>query len=262
MLKSTFRSILPVYSFLGILSIKCDGNKFTTSRFHAVFNLLKMPLVLIFAFFLIRNEGWREEVFRSGYDIQYRGSAFLIFIALVTSEMVQVTSLIICVIFFLRRFKITEFINRASELDIEGKYVEKLTQSWRRNFLLLNCMFWIIAIVQFVTRSQLTLFALVGFSILLHTYIVVPSILSLMKTFETFFLVCLKDFKHRLTVSMEIADFDRKAFHKLIKRYQNIFELNQEFNRLFGAQVTLMTCCVAIMTTFQVSIFTRKIHVN
>lgn len=73
-----------------------------------------------------------------------------------------------------------------------------------------------------------------------------------MKTVEIFLLACLKDFKHRVEISNIKSKFEADIFYKLILKYQQIFELQQEFNEIFGAQVTALTCCLATMTTFQV----------
>ena len=94
--------------------------------------------------------------------------------------------------------------------------------------------------------------SLSAFSILFYPFIVVASFLSFLKTMEIFFLMTLRNFKRQMKMLTNNINFDCEAFNLLTMKYHNMFELNQEFNAVFGNQITVITCCVTTMATFQV----------
>lgn len=254
MSKDTLETIFGLYSFLGILSVSKNKstNRFITSRIHAVFNVLKMPLVLIFGAVTFRNLHLLNLFFEDNFIRSPRYSDFLKFIVEVTQQIVQVNSFFICMLQFLRREQITLFLNHAKELELSPTYKMKLKNIWRKFFVQISSLFMITLIIQYLFRGRITLLSLCGFALFSHSYVVMSSFLSLIKTFEIYFIICLKDFKHRLSANMRNNDL--KIYLELISQYQKIFDISREFNNVFGTQVTSMSCCVTILTIFQVSL--------
>lgn len=70
-------NILRLYTFLGILSVTKDGDKFRTSKFHANFNALKMPLVAVIGCFLTINREYLKLIFRVKLDDSFTYSNLL-----------------------------------------------------------------------------------------------------------------------------------------------------------------------------------------
>lgn len=61
---------------------------------------------------------------------------------------------------------------------------------------------------------------------------------TFMKIFETFFTFLLKDFVNDLKMLQNRAIIDINEYETIVMKYQNIFNLNQEFNEAFGKQIT------------------------
>lgn len=98
---------------------------------------------------------------------------------------------------------------------------------------------------------------------LVQPFIVMTSFLSLTKSLERFFVILLKEFKNELRKALELPTVDLAAHRRLTEKYQNIYNLNRRLFNVFGLQITLMTCCVAAVTTLQVtSIEQRKYKFN
>lgn len=76
------------------------------------------------------------------------------------------------------------------------------------------------------------------------------SFLSFMKMFEIYFHTILKDLNHCLKIA--INQFEYKRYLELMSRYQECYYLSREYNKVFGFQVTAMSSCVAILSSFQV----------
>lgn len=253
MVEATLRLILPLYSYLGILSIKSDKNSgFKTSKFHLVHNALKMPLVLIFSFFLLKNPQYFHGLHRNVFYHSEDYSIFLKLVTITTTQIVLVNSLYICIAQFVKRNEITKFMNHANKIVLNEECSKELKSVWKKEFAILAILFCFICIVQFTVRFKFTFFAVVAFTILLYSYVIATAFLSFMKTFEVFFFICLKDFKCRLRCDIIKTDFNANTIQDLMTRYQEIYDLNQEFNDIFGSQVTAMTCCFAIKSTSQV----------
>lgn len=171
MLKATLRVILPLYSFLGVVSIKNDINGFQTSGFQAVRNVLMMPLVFVFTIFTIKSPQLRSDLFRDDYLRHKILTAFQGFIAITTAEVVQWSSFYICILQFLRRERITKFLNRLTEVELDEKYAEKLKRRWSLHFILMASLFSMNCVIQFVTRGKATLLSIGGLLILMYSLI-------------------------------------------------------------------------------------------
>lgn len=250
--KRTLHSIIPLYTLLGILSVKKNENDFKNSRFRAVLNVLMMPMVFIYTIILLSNQKLQNEILRAGYKKFSSNHPFVGFVMLAVAQSSQWTSFFICVFQFLRQNKILKFLNRVNEVSMDEKYCIQLKKRCTSSFIFMSCVFVVNFSIQFMTRSKLTILSVASFTFLMFSYLVVPAFLSFMKTIEIFFLMCLKDIKDHLKNSISINSFDSESVSELITKYQEIFEMNKIFNDIFGMQVTLVTCCIASMTTCQV----------
>lgn len=245
-------SVFRAYSFLGILSVKVHQNRFKTSMFFAVFNALKVPAVQIFTMFLIINPGLRLKIIKDHNAVKARYSKLSLNLMFLTSQLIQITTLLITLLHFMRRKKIESFLNDVAELSLDEKSASKFKKRWRKQFALSLSLFFIISGVQFVTKVNFSPVPVFCFAILVYPYMVIMSFLSFLKAFELLFFVCLKDFKHALRTYLNKSTFDFKSYHDLMTKHQKMFELCESFNKVFGLQVTMATCCVTTMTVFQV----------
>lgn len=267
MTNSTLHSIFRLYSFLGIFSVTKNRktNGFKTSQYHAVFNAFKMPLVIILAAFFIKNPELMNTVFKDDILNSPTYSGFLKFIVLVTQQIVQINSFFICLLQFLRRERITKLLNQMNEIELEEKFSMQFKTRWRKSFVWISSLFWIISCIQYNSRARFTFPSFLGFVIFSHSYVVMSTFLNFMKTFEMFVQICLKDFENQIMLAMDRdSRFDFKTYRQLLLKHKKIFELSREFNNVFGMQVTTMSCCVAILLSFQVifKIFLNKISTS
>ena len=126
MVNGTLYSILPLYSFLGVLSIEKGKNGFQNSRFYAISNVLKMFFLLVLTFFLIRSPHMRDIIFQDELLRNNYTSKLLGFTYIVISQIAQWTSIYICLVHFLKQERIKNFLNCVNEFELDEKLKKKL----------------------------------------------------------------------------------------------------------------------------------------
>lgn len=246
-------SVFRAYSLLGVLSVKVRQKQVEVSKCFAHFNTLKPIVVLIFTLALMRDPTFRRRLMKNDQAMSMLYSNFSKVLIVTTSQINQLTTLLICLTNFWRQHQIRDFLNEAAELKLDDKCALKFKNFWRKHLTLMTILFFLIAGTQFVTKINLSILSSFYFSILLYPYFFITAFLSFLKTFEYFFTVCLKDFKHALQMCLSNPVLSSSSYHELTQKYQKMFELCESFNKVFGLQVTLTTCCVSVMTTFQVN---------
>lgn len=245
-------NIFRAYSFLGVLAVKARQKQVKVSKLLAYFNALKPIVVLIFTLVIMNNPTSRRRLMKNDRALSMLYSNFSQILIITTSQINQLTTLLICLTNFWRQNQIRDFLNAVTELKLDEKCSLKFKKFCIRHFTLMTILFLLIAGTQFVTKVNFSLLSSVYFSILLYPYLFMTAFLSFLKMFEYFFTVCLKDFKHALKMYLNKPVLSSSCYHEMMKKHQKMFELCESFNKVFGLQVTLTTCCVSVMTIFQV----------
>lgn len=257
MSKVPFRSFFTFYNSTGTLSIKSSNHGLKTATPLALFNVLRIPLVSIFTFFQVTSQELRQAVYKHEFINMEFFSLFTKILLLISSEIIHSTAMLTCIINFWRRAHILRFLQEMFEVTIDDKYVKKLINRWKKDFAIITFIFLTIATLQFLAKLKFVLGSFAVWFLTAQPNIILTSFLSLTKSLERFFVILLKDFKNELRKTLELPTVDFAAYRRLMEKYQKIYNLNRKFRQIFGLQHTLITCCVAAMTTLQVMNLTR-----
>lgn len=253
MSKRLFRSCLFLCNFLGISSLKLKNNKqFDVSQKTAFLNFFKSPIVILtstsLSFYLpLRYEVFSQEIVElTGY------SQFSVLIMMVFVYIEQVTSLSLCYINLYKNKSVLNFANNLLNQSIGAKYKTKFIQITKKKLGLTFLLAVVIVISQFLAAMSMTFLSILFFVILIYPFLSNFGGMALMKVYETFLIALLKDFKSKLKNEMAKSELNTENFLSLLNNYKNIYDLNEEFHKTFGTQLTILTCSITAMTTFQV----------
>lgn len=245
MSSATLRLLLPIFTYLGILTLKYDRikNKFVLSKLFPLLNALVMPTVFFFTMILI-TKPFIQEIYASYFLGRFSLFSFL---NLVRSQVMQITCLFISFHQILKRREILQFMNEVNQIVLHEKFSKKLKAMSIKVFAFMSFLFLLVAIIELFT-DKITF----KYLILLYPYLFTTAFLTFIKIFEFVFTVLIANFRHDLKFTIQkvfINEIDHKT---LAKNLQRIFELSEKFNQIFGFQLTIMTSCTTILTTFEV----------
>lgn len=256
MTSATLRLLLPIFTYLGIITLKFDKikNKFVLSKLFSLLNASVMPAVFVLTIILLTKPHIQE--ISASY---FSGTLSLFsFLNLVRSQAMQITCLSISLHQILKRREILHFMNEVSQIVLHEKYSRRLRSMSVKVFAMMSFLFLLISIIQMFT-GQIT----IKFLILLYPYLFTSAFLTFIKTFEFVFTILAANFRQDLKSTIQkvfINEIDHKT---LARNLQAIFELCEKFNHIFGFQLTIMTSCATILTTFEVvNIFSNFIQPN
>lgn len=242
--------IIPFYTFVGILPVKEIDQKFQISKVFSVFNLLKMFFVWGFAYFVLSDTDIHKSLMISDMHSMNKYSTFSKVLAVISIELVQTITLAVSFLQFFNRSKIVDFMNQTGDIIVDEFFANRFRCVCKRLIFQNLFNFLVISSIQLLTLFRMSFLSIVSFSILIQPYCLMSAFLSLMKTFEVFIALSLKDFhRHLSLVQLNSKDIDVEV---LLLKYQKIYELNLELNKTFGLQVTLTTISVTVLTTIQV----------
>lgn len=137
---------------------------------------------------------------------------------------------------FVERERICRLMNRIMLTSMSTDCSRKFEIVSIRIVCLISAIFMVMASA-FVFLN-LTLIAILTMTIVVYPTFVLIGFNTFMKIFENFFTFLLKDIANDLKMFQSQAIFDTNEYEAIVMKYQNIFNLNQEFNEDFGKQIT------------------------
>lgn len=242
---------VPFYNLFGILSIKKANNEWRVCRTLAFVNVARIPLAICVTVLLTVNRDLLESTFKLFMESS-EVSHFTKAINMVQMILVHGVTLSISILGFSRRLKILRFVQRISELEIDQKFSLKLLLLWKNHFTTTSILFLIVTITQIVSNLKMSLTSILLFLCILSPYVLLSGFLSIVKDFEIFFAIMLQDFTENLQRFLASSNFDARTCC-LMKKYHRIYDLNKEFQKLFGLQLTILTGYVTMWTTIMVT---------
>lgn len=242
---ATLRLLLPIFTYLGILTLKFDNikNHFVLSKLFSLINASVTPTVFVFTIILLTKPDIQE------LSASYFSGTLSLFslLNLARSQVMQITCLLISLHQILKRREILHFMNEVNQIVLHEKYSRKLKAMSIKVFAMISFLFLLVAIIQLFT-DRITF----KYLILLYPYLFTSAFLTFIKTFEFVFTILAANYRHELKSTIKkvfISEIDHKI---LARNLQRIFELCEMFNHIFGFQLTMMTSCTTILTTFEV----------
>lgn len=252
MSRISLNQFVPFYNLFGILSIRKANNEWRVCWTLAFVNVARIPLAICVTVLLTVNRDLLESTFKLFMESS-EVSHFTKAINMVQMIFVHGVTLAISILGFSRKFEILRFVQTISELEIDQKFCLKLYLLWKNHFTTTSILFLIVTFTQIVSNLKMSLTSILLFLCILSPYVVLSGFLSIVKDFEIFFSIMFQDFTESLHRFLASPNFDARACSDLKEKYQRIYDLNIEFQKLFGLQLTILTSYVTMWTTIMVT---------
>lgn len=254
MSKRVVQNCLLVCNFLGITSLQLSTNEqFELSKSTALLNIIKMPFVLATSLSLSLYLPLRDIAFNTELSELNSYSKFSVLIMMAFVYLDQVTSLILSYLNVYKWKNFADLANRLIKLSVHEKCQQKFLNILTMQIRFIVVLITFIMISQFTACMNMSFASFFFFCILNYSYLVNVGSMTLIKVFGTFLVVLLEDFKGELKSRLMKQELRLENASNMMKTYQNIYELNEEFHKTFGMQMTLLACSITTITTLQVN---------
>ena len=253
MSERALKFVLGFHNYCGILNLEYKNGRFFRSNLFAILNIIRIAILIIIGVCVKTNKDFRSTVLRKELATLENFSIFtqiLMNFALVTNVILYLFLNIICL---WKRGQILNLFNKCIEFTLEEQLQKKFRNISTRNSLLILIYLFLCFFAQLITQMKYSVSSIIVSFILTHPFFVMLNFLCFMKNSEIFFVLLLEQFKNDLEKFSLKNYFDEQFSQKLIRKYQNIYELNKEYRKVFGVQITFMTCCINILLTIQVN---------
>lgn len=211
--------------------------------------------MIAFSVYFLTNVPLRQQVLKDDVIFKNRFySGFTKFLILVSGRVIQISTLVTCCINFWRQEKVLNLMMKVKEVRMNAKLLPRLRRMWRREFMLVSCSIAVLQTLAFVSKMKISMLSLVVHMITSIPYNFVVAFLTFIKTFEILFVILLEDFRLNMK-SLNQSKLCSRDFEYLTRKYHKIYEMNKEFAKVFGHQITIIVCCITAMIIFQVNQF-------
>lgn len=257
MSKALHRFALIVYNFLSVLSLTYKNQTYEVSALYAILNLVKMMSSIFFSLSIGVNEYLQREIF---LKILLDLKDFSFFARLSVNLVVAfifVFSALLCFSLVWKSRKICDFVNKVSFSSgiFKPKYFKQFRHACIKNASFMFFVFGCSSIMQYAGSLKLTVLALLCQLIIIYPNFHLCAFLNLVKNFESFIVAQLKQFRNEIEQTMSLQDDSKQVANilELLRRYQNIYNLLEDFNDCFGVSLTIVTFYLTILLIFGVS---------
>lgn len=248
----TFRFSLSYLNILGIFCCSFHNNQITVSRFWKYFCAFRILTTYLFQVALYYKILINEFFVIVSMPHLKNCSNFTIFLLLLTnlSMVFSTTSINILAFGWCKNVKM--LLNQAMKLysSLDSEFQLKTRKKLRN----LNCIAVIASL--FFIRVLSTVLNVSVFSVLLG-FIVIPlpitfvCFLCLMKGSEQFFEMSLQSFNKQIQTATEKNEKEIDCSTVMIK-YEKLYEFCENINKAFGAQITIATSTLFVVSTLDV----------
>lgn len=247
----TQRFILLVNNFSGISFFKYKDRELQISKPIIFVNVLNTTTISVSIFLLFTREDFMERYLVSEVS-SISTSMFSKLLVLVGSGLLYVVTAIICISHVLKRKQILNFLKDCLTLVQKNQSFHVIEKVFMRNLILIvtYVTFMLVGVTMTVTKNSWFAFAFCY--VAMQPYTVMFCFLNFIKMSEMFFLICFKDFRENLKLLLGRDSHSASECRQLILQYDRIFRINQNFNKIFGLSLSLITSCLAIGITTQV----------
>lgn len=253
MTSNSVRICLLICNSLGITSLELKRDQFVVSKSMVLMNIIKVPIVSAFLLLMSYYSPLKDEVFTAEINELQGYSTFSTVIMLVFVYMEQMTFV---AIFYKNLVNLRSFENLANQAfkqSLDSKYQIDLKRSISKQlwiFSLLVAFVFISKFLAFTSNSIASFFILL---ILIYSFLVSVGSTVFIISFGKFLAATLKHFKRQLKSETSKQELNLVDIFHLMRAYRSIYDLNEEFHKTFGTQMTVLACSIAIMTPLQVN---------
>lgn len=257
----TYSFVLFLCNLSGILCYKFRRNVLELSNSMALINALKIILIISVSFFVSFSENIRERIFISEL-VNLKGYSKFSKLVIVSYPFLSyIFAIYLNIVLMSNRKIIFEFMRRCYEILSRENFDELMKLSSKYGAAV-SADTLVVILFQIIATINFTVFASVLTVVLCFPIFVLLMFLGMTRIFGKYFLKLLEDFKHELQRFLEKKFFDSQMCRNLMIKHQQIYDLNQDFNKIFGVQLTMLTCGFAFMLTMHVSSYLTKFNVK
>lgn len=256
MLQEKWRRLaLYFYNFSSILCLKFENRTCKVSKLTTFLNVLKMPSVILLTAFMTFYTPIAEVVFQNNLLAMRNYSMFSKFSLLFVLSLRQLSKLILCILQVLQRHDIGRFMNCASTRFLGGNFARQFEKLFIKNLCVFGSLFTVISFLQYFGAFQISFPSLLAELIICYPNLVQFAFISFVKNVESFIIASLKEFQEDLNEILlnPKSKWTTEDAVRLSRRYQEIFNIAEQFNECVGSQITLMTCYFVLMLVLDVS---------
>lgn len=253
MSKVSYRLLLFSFNMTSVLMFNYTGHHFKISKTTLGLNCLKLPLSIFVGICIYSSPSLYNQLILSFEKKNY--SLFSRNLMVFCNRFASFTALVICFVNIWKRDDILKLLNQANNLrktnnEIFKKYFFKnlMKVSWAVYLFSLT-----ILLIQLLCMKKQFIVIFPAF-LFVYPYILVTNFLGFVKCFEIFLISLLKQF-HEDLEQISSKCFEVQIYVEFSKKYREIEKVSKSFNEVFGAQLSLVTSCVAIATLLDVRCF-------
>lgn len=248
---SFIKFLMKVHNFSGVSSIKYENHKFAVSKPFLVYNIINVLSLLILRCWIHSAGFYFDEILVDTFILEPE-SSFQTNIYLVTYYCVYLATLPSVLISLFRQKKIVNFLNKCLKVEISVKSSIKLQENVKMFSTIVLGFFVIDCTIQFLVYYKINFLAILFNYIELFPVVITLSTLTATKNFEMFFVVAIEQIKNHLVTNKLENSADIRRLNEVLKNYQNLCSLCEEFNEIFGPHLTSMIFHFTVFLTFRV----------
>lgn len=248
--------MLSFYNFTGLSCLKFSNGVYEISHLSAFINIVKIITCLILIYFVSSSIELQRILFRHVFIVMPDFSYFSKMSINFAAACVHYFSSVLFIHQFVRRHGMKRFMNNALFRNMNQIYLRRFIRLCVSTLRLALCT----VVVTFIKYLAIINPSFVNF--LVYLVYIFPSIIALgfvsfVKNFESYVVVSLQKFDEELkqVTCREARRFysDIEIYLRFSYKYQKLFDFVNEFNDLFGHQMTIQTNALTIITILLVS---------
>ena len=240
---STFwvRFVIQFYNFQSILNVKLKNGKVVVSNWITSGNIVKLFII----WFLLPtvNSFTQTEIANGGFKSIFANVAIII-----SGTLSYSSYTLFCLIQVFKRRKTAGLLNRILSATMKEKTSNRLKINCIRQSLGSYFMITSLLILQYLTHVKVSLYSLFMVAIMNQATYNNFAFGSFAKNFECFIVALMEDFCE------DLQDYSFRRHEIFFKRFNEMYELIEEFQICFGLQMTIFVCVFLLHSIFSVSI--------
>lgn len=250
----TYLFSLNYLNLFGIFCFLLHQDRLKVSRFWKLLSLFKILITFLLQAIVYHRIFVTKTIIASTIPHLRGFSNFTIFLLVITNFSMVFSSYLINFV-ALKSDKSIKMVSN-SAIKIYKTLNQESRSKMHKNVRNLNCLAFILSLfytILILTVLRMSIFSLILGCVLIPTPITFSCFLCLMKGSQIFLELLLQDINENFKNA--IIDKDKNKYNALTRKYQNLYELSENINKVFGIQITTMTTALSVVATFNVRFF-------
>lgn len=245
--------MLKVHNLSGVSSLQFENKKFSISIPFLVFNISNLIGLFIVRYWLHEDESNVHDILVETFIIQ-EDSRFVKSIYEFEYQLTHLFEASLVLINLLRQKRIASFLNDCVRVEISGELLLRLQRDVTISSSFILFYFIVDCCIQFVTYFKFSFLAIAFNYVEFFPYVIMLNMLIATKNFEIFLRAALENIASDLKSISFGTKADSRRLRRLLENYQKLCGLCEEFNEVFGAQLTAFVCFNTLVFIFRVTI--------